>query len=250
MIIVLSSSPREAGALAAIAGRHPRTVLTCSSMAQFRNRLRLNSPAIVVTRTRLVDGYSDDVIALLGQAEAARVTRVIVLAGADCTPRQEARQLSLGADCVLRDPLRPDVLSEYLAKFLKMPAGEVKISSPQIFHLAEAAVLVDSQQLQRDGQSVHLTPKEIELARLLAESQGAILTYDRLYADLFDRGFPGESANLRVLLGKLVASYRRLGIDLRKKIRVLPKRGYQVASPVIKSVEPEKKKKPRPKSRL
>ena len=36
---------------------------------------------------------------------------MIVLAQADFTQKQEARQLALGADCVLRDPLRPDVLS-------------------------------------------------------------------------------------------------------------------------------------------
>lgn len=228
MIAIVSNSPREASALAALVAGRPRPASTCISVAQFKIQLRKNPPALVVTRLSLSDGYSDDVIALLASSGCLPRTRVIVLAGADCSPRQEARQLSLGADCVLRDPMRPGVLVEYATKFLRLaPARQVQTQATDGFPLAGAMVLPAEQRLRRGNRSTHLAPKEIEFARLLAESAGKTLTYDFLYCELLNRNFSGETANLRVLLGKLSASFRRLGINLRVMVRVTPKSGYR-----------------------
>lgn len=227
MIIIASSSLREARALAQLIGNRPRPVYTCASVGQFRSQLRQAPPALVLTRASLVDGYSDDILALLETAGLLPNTRVIVLVGADCTSRQETRQLSLGADCIMRDPLRPDVLLEYIAKFLRPSLTPPRSPLPEQILLAGAIIQPEQQQLQSNNRSVHLSPREIELARLLAESTGKTVTYHTLYSELFNRTFAGDTANVRVLLGKLVSSYRKLGIDLRALIRVTPKSGYR-----------------------
>jgi DNA-binding response OmpR family regulator len=235
MIVIVSSSPREASSLDALVRHCPRPSSTCSSIAQFKSRLRKIPPTLVLTRINLSDGYSDDILALLDKSGLLPSARVIVLAGADCSPQQEARQLSLGADCVLRDPLRPDVLLEYTAKFLRASKLPVARSlPPDDFALAGAMVLSDQLQLQCNGRSTHITPKEVELARLLSESPGKILPYGLLYGELFNRAFAGDSVNLRVLLGKLSSSYRKLGLDLRSAIRVTPKSGYCYLPPPTK----------------
>lgn len=227
MIVIISSSAREASSLAALVANRPRPASTCASVGQFKTQLRKTPPTLVLTRANLSDGYSDDILALLDKSGFLPNTRVIVLMKADCTPRQEARQLSLGADCVLRDPLHPEVLLEYTAKFLRVsPPARTRALPPDNFALAGATVLSDQHQLQRGSRSTHITPKEVELARLLFESPGKTLTYGLLYGELFNRAFSGDSANLRVLLGKLSASYRRLGLDLRSTLRVTPKTGY------------------------
>lgn len=207
---------------------------------------------MVVTRVSLSDGHSDSVLGLLAEHGLLPATKVVVLAAADFSPKQEARQLSLGADCVLRDPLRTEVLVEYVAKFLRTPiAVAARGIDPRSFPLARATVRLHQQQIQCGAKVVHISPKECELARLLAESAGKVLTYDLLYSELFGRVFSGDSANLRVLLGKLASSYRKLGIDLRAMIRVTPKSGYTYTGEVIRSgTQPRKIKKPRPKSRL
>jgi DNA-binding response OmpR family regulator len=228
VIIVVSSSPREARALVALAGKHPCAIYSCASIAQLKAQLRKLPPSVVLTRASLADGYCDDVMSLLTGAGFLPGTKVIVLIEADCTPREEARQLALGADCVLRDPLRPEVLLEYIAKFIRV-ARATRIPSqlpPDQFPLAGAIFLPGQQTLSRGNQSIHVSPMEIALARLLAGSPGKVQTYQLLYSELFNRSFPGDSANLRVLLGKLAASYRKLGINLRATIQVLPKVGY------------------------
>lgn len=243
MIIIVSSSTRESGALASIAARHPRPVVTCDNIGQLKAKLRTASPAVLVTRMRLEDSYSDDALALLHQSGMLPGTRVIVLAAADCTPRDEARQLSLGADCVLRDPVRPDVLSEYLAKFLRQPAPRPGPGSDlEQFTLAGATVFPSQLQIQLGSRYVHVSPKETALARLLVESGGKVLTYDLIYDELFQRTFGGDSANLRVLLGKLADSYRKLGLDLRAAIRVTPKTGITyLASPAVSAGTPKRR---------
>lgn len=228
MIIVVSSSSREEQALATLAGKRAHTVYSCASIDQFKAQLRKIPPTVVLARACLVDGYTDDIIALLRAAGFLPGTKIIVLVEADCAAQHEARQLALGADCVLRDPVRPEVLLEYIAKFLQ-PAREspppTHLPTDQ-FSLAGATFLASQQTLTRDNQSVHVTPMEIELARLLAESPGKARSYQFLYGVLFNRSFSGDSANLRVLLGKLAASYRKVGLDLRSKIQVMPKSGY------------------------
>jgi DNA-binding response OmpR family regulator len=237
VIIVVSSSPREARALVALIGSRPRAVYICASIVQFKAQLRKVPPAVVLTRAHLDDGYADDVVALLTEKGFLPGTKIIVLIGADCTPRQEARQLALGADCVLRDPLRPEVLLEYITKFTRAdrePRTPMQLP-PDRFSLAGAVFLPDQQTLSRGGRSTHVAPMEIELARLLADSPGKPLTYQLLYGRLFNRAFSGDSSNLRVLLGKLASSYRKLGIDLRATIRVMPKSGYCYNPPPVKA---------------
>lgn len=227
MIIIASNSPRETAALLSLAADRHWPAYSCGSVRQFKKTLRKMHPSIVVTRDRLPDGYSDDLFSLLGQAGFLPGTRVIVLAAADCTQKQEARQLSLGADCVLKDPVRPEVLQEYLAKFLrKKPDARLPPGNSDRFPLGGAVVEADRNQLSHGGRAVHVTPREIELARILAESPGKVVPYAFLYGELFERAFTGDTANLRVLLGKLTASFRKLGLNLREMIRVTPKTGY------------------------
>jgi two-component system KDP operon response regulator KdpE len=214
--------------LAVLIGSASNPVSQCRSLRQFNSLLERMAPALVITRLRLTDGYSDDVLASLARLRFLPEIAVIVIAEADCTQKQEARQLRLGADSVLKDPLKPDVLLEYSAKFLRdfrRPLAKTPVSRE--FDLAGATIIPDLHQLRLRGKKIKLSPKETELARILAEFRGRVATYDFIYSELFSRTFSGDTANLRVLFGKLVSSFRKLRIDLRAVVQVLPKSGYR-----------------------
>ena len=231
MIAVISNSSREAAALADLTNSVCQPTCPCTSIRQFETLLRKAPPALVLTRLSVSDGYSDDVLSLLSRANLLPGIAVIVLAGADCTPKQEARQLVLGADCVLRDPLRPEVLNQYVSKLLRSSRFPAVSSPPsREFMFGGATIIPDQHLAQVRKKSAHLSPKEIELARLLAKSEGQMITYEVLYSELFGRAFPGESSNLRVLLGKLVSSFQSLRLNLRAMIEVTPKSGYRYSS--------------------
>lgn len=234
MIAIVSPASQERGALAALCASRGWVTTECDSLRTFRKLLLHLGPRIVLTRRRLGDGYSDDVIAALATAGMAASVHVVVLIGAGTPSSVEARQVTLGADCVQRDPVRPDVLVEYLAKYQGASPG-ARGAAPRIvlkpFPFAGASVDPVDRRLQHGKKTTHLTPHEVDLIELLLHSEGGVLTYDTLYSDLLDRKFRGDTSNMRVLLGKLMASAEAVGLSLRDWVQVIPKMGYRYREP-------------------
>lgn len=185
-------------------------------------------PSVVISRHRLHDGHSDDVVAVLRETGFYGSTKLIVLIPADSPSLLEARQIALGADLVQRDPVRMDVLVQYLRKFrASAKIGESHGPELKPFEFAGGWVHRVERKLEVKTAKIHLTPREVELAELLVQSTGKVVTYEMLYNEILGRRFTGETSNLRVLLGKLTITTRALGIDLRRWVEVIPKLGYR-----------------------
>lgn len=228
MIYIVSSLAREAEVLAALCEQRYWPTLACTRFADFMHSAEKSTPQAVIVRQRLEDGYSDDVLAYLGSRSASRPARVIVLAPASCSAKEEMRHISLGADSVLRDPVRVEVMLEYLARYRanaasRPPAARAKTASYEF-----AGVLVHplEHRLSRGKQNARTTPRVIELLQVLHANAGRVTPYPLLYSELFGRRFAGDTANCRVLLGKAVAVFQSLGVPLRQHIKVIPKSGY------------------------
>lgn len=230
MILIVAPDARERAAFARLCESHNMPALECDTVRAFARALRRNRTRVVLTRQKLSDGYSDDVIALLTAARLQPAAKVIVLAAAGSSSAAEARQIALGADCVLRDPVRTDVLLAYLVKYdrtIGRVPGRAKSRSAKKISFA-GAVLQPAERVLRCGQqTAQLTPREVELIELLLHSRGEIVTYDALYSEILGRPFRGDTSNMRVLLGKLGISAARVGIILRQWIEVIPKTGYR-----------------------
>lgn len=224
MITILSSAPREREALTALCEQRRWSVAACDSLRAFRRHLIRSAPRVVLTRAKLVDGFCDQFLGAPLQS-----ARTIVLIAAGTPSSVEARLVALGADCVLRDPVRTDVLSEYIAKYLsaRNRQGTLRPSPPKEIPLAGLTVDILDRQLISKHRSVKLTPREIALIQLLVEAEGEVVTYDTLYHELLGRSFTGDTINMRVLLKKLSTSVQEAGVDLREWIDVIPKTGYR-----------------------
>lgn len=212
-------------------------------MRAFKKVLIYQRPEIVLTRYRLGDGYSDDAVAALVAAGLLTTTKVVVLIGAGTDSEVEARQVALGVDCVQRDPIRPNVLIEYLAKYRTQRESSHQEIPPTVlkpFGFAGASIDPVERKLHFGKKTGHLTPHEIDLAELLVQSEGGIVTYETLYSSILDRRFRGDTSNMRVLLGKLAASARRSGVQLRRWVKVIPKMGYRYQPPVPETSESPK----------
>jgi DNA-binding response OmpR family regulator len=234
MIAIAVSNPRERAAFAALCGGRGWACVECASVGALGKYLRLNHPRVVLTRHKLNDGYSDDVLGALAAAGMLPLTKVIVLLGPGGPSSHEPRQIALGADTVLRDPVRADVIVEYLAKYLSVGGiGPRKApASPQdhSFAFAGATIHPFERSLRHGDKFISLTPREVQLAERLVESVGEVATYEALYSEVLGRGFRGDTSNLRVLLGKLDASFRSVGLPLRRFVEVIPKTGYRYST--------------------
>lgn len=233
MIAIVSPSLPERGAFAALCESRGWVTTECDSLRAFKRLLHHVRPRVVLTRRRLGDGYSDDVMAALAAADVT-TAKIVVLMGAGTPSSVEARQVALGADCVQRDPVRPDVLVEYLAKY-HQTAKRARNYTPRIvlkpFAFAGASVDPIGRKLSLGKKTGHLTPHEVDLIELLIQSEGGILTYDTLYSEILGRRFRGETSNMRVLLGKLAATASGVGVQLRRWVEVIPKMGYRFRPP-------------------
>lgn len=191
---------------------------------------------MVVTRHRLGDGFADDILAAIRAKGEAPATRTIVLLDADTPTALEVRQLALGADCVLRYPVRSDVLVAYIAKYYSQapnrPISTIQSESASVTFCG--AVLAPLERtLKLSDECVSLTPREVTLIELLVQTPGKLVSYERLYSEVLERKFRGDTSNMRVLLGKLGNSCLALGIQLRRYVKVVPKSGYRYdCSPV------------------
>jgi DNA-binding response OmpR family regulator len=188
------------------------------------------TPMVVVVRHRLDDGFSDDVIASLAGLDLLPTTKVIVLFDAGTSSSKEVRQIVLGADCVQRDPVRTDVLTAFLAKYIRTARALDAASHRAPIKTAQfcgAVLCAVERTLSHRGHTVLLTPREVALVEQLAHSRENVVTYERLYGEILGRKFRGDTSNLRVLFGKLCASTQTIGIALRHWVDVIPKTGYR-----------------------
>ncbi len=188
-------------------------------------------PAVVVVRRELPDGYSDDIITTARQHGMPQ--RVIVLLRAATTSAEAARQLELGACQIQRDPVRMDILSRLIAQLREQSGSERMLQEGPYGQLdfAGATLQILERRLTAGAHAVTLTPRETSLLQLLHENQGKVVSYDVLYCEVLQRPFRGETSNMRVLLGLLVDSFAKLGLNLRDEIEVIPKSGYRVLGP-------------------
>jgi DNA-binding response OmpR family regulator len=224
VIAIVSSVARERAALTSLCENRQWIVASCDSVRAFRRLLARSTPQVVITRGKLLDGFGDDI---LSSVNAGMHAVVLIAAG---TPSGiEARLVSLGADCVLRDPVRTDVLSEYLARYVAFASRHKPshVATQKKLGLAGMVIDVVDRQLHGSTKIVQLTPREIALAQLLVEAEGEVVTYETLYREILGRSFLGDTSNMRVLLWRLGASAQKVGVKLRQWIDVIPKTGYR-----------------------
>jgi DNA-binding response OmpR family regulator len=129
-----------------------------------------------------------------------------------------------------RDPVRSEVLVEYLAKFRghPLPLAQAPGSSDQRpVSFAGAEVQLIDRVARRGGKTLYLTQREAELVEMLVACPDHVVTYQTLYSEILGRRFRGETANMRVLLGKLTQTFATIGCHLRDWIDVIPKAGYR-----------------------
>jgi DNA-binding response OmpR family regulator len=231
MIAIVSSSARERVAFAAVCESRGWPWTECDSVRKLARLLIQMRPRVIILRHKLADGYSDDVLRMLKDAGSGQPPKVIVLLSAGTPSAVEARQVLLGADVVLCDPIRADVVSAYVERFRatrprlaveSFPADRGTIS------FAGASVNVVERTLRHGTRNIGLTPREVELIQILSESRGQVVTYEALYSEILGRKFQGDTSNMRVLLGKLGDTCRRVGLTLRSHVDVIPKSGYRL----------------------
>ena len=139
--------------------------------------------------------------------------------------QEKVRALDAGADDYVTKPFGPDELIARLNAALRRagrPDEPVLSVNGLEIDLADRRVL-------REGEEIHLTPKEFELLRALARNRGRLMTHRTLLGEVWGHAYEDDTHTLRVHIANL---RRKIEPDPGEPryIRTDPGVGYRFAS--------------------
>jgi two-component system KDP operon response regulator KdpE len=138
---------------------------------------------------------------------------------------EKIRALDAGADDYVTKPFAPGELIARLNAALRRagPAEEPSLSVDGL------EVDLAGRRVRRDGQDIHLTPKEFDLLRVLVRNRGRLLTHRTLLGEVWGRAYEEDTHTLRVHIANL---RRKIEADPQapRYIRTDPGVGYRFSA--------------------
>jgi two-component system KDP operon response regulator KdpE len=114
--------------------------------------------------------------------------------------RDKVMALDAGADDYVVKPFGiEELLARVRASLRRHASGE----AVPPFASKDLAVDFDTRRVVVRGEEVHLTPKELEVIKLLIVNQGKPLTHRRLLQAVWGPDYGDETENLRVVINQL-----------------------------------------------
>lgn len=153
-----------------------------------------------------------------------RTSHVLILTAKD-TVEDRIKGLDLGADDYL---VKPFAFDELLARIRALLRRAYAKKTPRI-KIADLSIDLTTQQVRRDKQDLHLTPREYALLEYLAMRAGRTVSRTEIWEHLYEFNAASSSNVVDVYIG-----YLRRKIDLPGKpslISTVRGRGYMLGAP-------------------
>jgi len=157
---------------------------------------------------------------ILEKLRAKKDTPVLMLTAKD-TPADQIRSLDLGSDDYVIKPFHLDSLKARIRALFRRAQGKAN----PMFTISEGVELdSNTRRVFKDGTTVDLTAKELNLLEIFLQRRDQVLSKDRIADLLFENGAEGESNtievyiyNLRKKLGRSIIKTRRnIGYEFSK----------------------------------
>lgn len=161
-------------------------------------------PDVIVLDLGLPDG---DGVELVQQVRRQHTTPILVVSAR----HQESQKIALldaGADDYLTKPFS---VAELLARIrvALRHRGTALAAAVTVHALEDLRVDLGLHQVQRSGETLHLTPTEFKLLARLVRSAGRVVTHLQLLADVWGPEFTDHTHYLRLYMGQLRAKIER-----------------------------------------
>lgn len=199
-------------------------VITAMSGREALHAIRTRTPDLVIVDLGLPDMDGKDVIT---EIRRSLDVPILVLSARD-REAEKIAALDLGADDYVNKPF---AIGELLARLRSISrrhrTGE--IAQPERLLLGPIAIDTAAHTVQRDGESIRLTPKEFELLVLLARYPGRVLTHRQILTKVWGPAHGTDTPYLRVFIGQLRQKLEADPTDPRL-ILTEPGIGYRAAA--------------------
>jgi len=185
--------------------------------------LDIDKPAAVLLDLGLPDREGMELVPIV----KARGLALLVISAREATAEKVAA-LDLGADDYVTKPFDTDEVLARVRSALRQRTGTN--SAEPVVRLANVVIDLNARLVTRDGNEVHLRPKEYELLAELARHQGKVVTHRQLLHTIWGPAHEHDSEYLRVAARGL---RKKLEDDpaMPRLIRNEPAVGYRLVDP-------------------
>ena len=195
-------------------------VLEASTGTEALRKVATLAPDIVILDLGLPDMDGKDVVS---RARAFTEVPILILSARD-RESEKIAAFDLGADDYVEKPFR---IGELLARIRTALRHHRKTDKPLV-RIDFQGLSIDfvHRRVERDGESIRLTPKEYDLLAILARNAGKVLTHRSLLTALWGPAHVEDTQYLRVFIGQL-RSKVEVNADKPVHIKTEPGVGYR-----------------------
>lgn len=196
-VLVVDDEPQIRVLLRATLGRAGYVVAEASNAREALNAKVIDKPDLILLDLGLPDRDGLELVtALRGEPRSA----LIVISARDQT-EQKVAALDLGADDYVTKPFdTEELLARVRASLRQRLASE---SERQVVKAGPVTIDLVARMVTRDGNEVHVTPKEWGLLSELAKHPGRVLTHENLLRTIWGPAHVGQTEYLRVAIRAL-----------------------------------------------
>jgi two-component system, OmpR family, KDP operon response regulator KdpE len=217
-VLVCDDEPQILRALRVILRDADFEVVTARTAQEALDVAALRAPDAAIIDLILPDGNGIEVCRSI--REWSEMPLLVLSAVGEET--EKIRALDAGADDYVTKPFAPGELIARLKAALRraVPAEEPSLSVDGL------EVDLARHRVTRQGEEIHLTPKEFDLLRVLARNRGRLMTHRALLGEVWGHAYEEDTHTLRVHIANL---RRKIEPDpgVPRYIRTDPGIGYR-----------------------
>lgn len=196
-VLVVDDEPQILRFLRASLGASGFEVIEAETGADALKRAAADAPEIVVLDLGLPDMDGKDVIRAL--REWSEIPIIVLSARAREAEKIEA--LDLGADDYVNKPFG---IGELLARLRAALRHRLRQQgATPVVKAGDLKIDIARRKVTRGEAEIHLTPKEFDLLRLLAQNAGKVVTHRQLLQAVWGPAHLEDTAYLRVFIGQV-----------------------------------------------
>jgi two-component system KDP operon response regulator KdpE len=196
-ILIVDDEPQIRILLRATLARAGYSVVEAATGREAVNSKGIDKPDLILLDLGLPDRDGLELVNLL---RVEPRSALIVVSARDQT-EQKVAALDLGADDYVTKPFDPEeLLARVRASLRQRLASEAE---RQVVEAGRVVVDLLGRIVRRDGDEVHVTPKEWDLLAELAKHPGRVLTHDKLLRTVWGPAHAGQTEYLRVAIRAL-----------------------------------------------
>lgn len=198
LVLVIEDEPSIANFISSVLNNHGYKTMSCRTGKEGLTMAASHCPGVILLDLGLPDMEGNEVIRIL--RERSNIPVIVISARTQETDKIAA--LDYGADDYITKPFGTSELLARIRTAMRHASQNNTIQNDK-FSVKGLSIDFGKRLVIIDGKEIHLTQIEFKIVSLLAKSQGRVLTYDQIIAELWGPYAVKDNQILRVNMANI-----------------------------------------------